>query len=157
MIVWLLIYFQPFAFSLSENDRSLFIQQMLHFVYILAPIDVREIKNARLLFEETLNSIYSWIVSMILLVFLRLAKIYFTRSSKTPREIFQDLTQRAFLQQTPMRNESERSRSPVRPATVQYDTCCQGRATAIYIDKVSRFFFPFSFLILNVVYWSTFL
>ncbi|OAD52008.1 Glycine receptor subunit alpha-2 [Eufriesea mexicana] len=58
---------------------------------------------------------------------------------------------------TPMRNESERSRSPVRPVTVQYDTCCQGRATAIYIDKVSRFFFPFSFLILNVVYWSTFL
>lgn len=59
--------------------------------------------------------------------------------------------------QTPMRNDSERNRSPVRPATVQYDTCCQGRATAIYIDKVSRFFFPFSFLILNVVYWSTFL
>ncbi|KOC68217.1 Glycine receptor subunit beta [Habropoda laboriosa] len=58
---------------------------------------------------------------------------------------------------TPMRNDSERSRSPVRPVTVQYDTCCQGRATAIYIDKVSRFFFPFSFLILNVVYWSTFL
>ncbi|XP_006571289.1 glycine receptor subunit alpha-4 isoform X2 [Apis dorsata] len=58
---------------------------------------------------------------------------------------------------TPMRNDSERNRSPVRPATVQYDTCCQGRATAIYIDKVSRFFFPFSFLILNVVYWSTFL
>lgn len=62
-----------------------------------------------------------------------------------------------FSRQTPMRNDSERNRSPVRPATVQYDTCCQGRATAIYIDKVSRFFFPFSFLILNVVYWSTFL
>lgn len=62
-----------------------------------------------------------------------------------------------FFGQTPMRNDSERNRSPVRPATVQYDTCCQGRATAIYIDKVSRFFFPFSFLILNVVYWSTFL
>lgn len=42
---------------------------MLHFVYILAPTDVREIKNARLLFEETLISIYSWIVSTILLVF----------------------------------------------------------------------------------------
>ncbi|CAB0031762.1 unnamed protein product [Trichogramma brassicae] len=40
---------------------------------------------------------------------------------------------------------------------VQYDTCCEGRATAIYIDKVSRFLFPFAFFILNVVYWSTFL
>ncbi|XP_043283040.1 glycine receptor subunit alpha-2 isoform X3 [Venturia canescens] len=59
---------------------------------------------------------------------------------------------------TPMRSDSERNRSPVRPPpTVQYDTCCQGRATAIYIDKFSRFFFPFSFFILNVVYWSTFL
>ncbi|KAK0168581.1 hypothetical protein PV327_002364 [Microctonus hyperodae] len=57
---------------------------------------------------------------------------------------------------TPMRPES-RNRSPVRPVTVQYDTCCSGRATAIYIDKFSRFFFPFSFFILNVVYWSTFL
>ncbi|XP_034944574.1 glycine receptor subunit alpha-4 isoform X1 [Chelonus insularis] len=57
---------------------------------------------------------------------------------------------------TPMRPGS-RNRSPMRPLTVQYDTCCHGRATAIYIDKFSRFFFPFSFFILNVVYWSTFL
>lgn len=39
----------------------------------------------------------------------------------------------------------------------QYDTFCNGRETALYIDKFSRFFFPFSFLILNIVYWSTFL
>ncbi|XP_073835081.1 histamine-gated chloride channel subunit 1 [Musca autumnalis] len=39
----------------------------------------------------------------------------------------------------------------------QYDTCCQGHATALLIDKFSRFFFPFSFLILNIVYWTTFL
>ncbi|XP_045518617.1 glycine receptor subunit alpha-4-like [Pieris brassicae] len=39
----------------------------------------------------------------------------------------------------------------------QYDTFCNGRETAIYIDRFSRFFFPFSFFILNVVYWSTFL
>ncbi|XP_012059451.1 PREDICTED: uncharacterized protein LOC105622646 [Atta cephalotes] len=57
---------------------------------------------------------------------------------------------------TPMRPDTERSRSPTRQSTIQYE-CCQGRATAIYIDKVSRFFFPFSFFILNVVYWSTFL
>lgn len=55
-----------------------------------------------------------------------------------------------------MRPES-RSRSPTRPLSVQYDTCCAGRATAIYIDKLSRFFFPFSFFILNVLYWTTFL
>ncbi|XP_036141819.1 glycine receptor subunit alpha-3-like isoform X2 [Monomorium pharaonis] len=58
---------------------------------------------------------------------------------------------------TPMRSDAERSRSPTRPPMVQYEQCCEGRATAIYIDKVSRFFFPFSFFILNVVYWSTFL
>ncbi|XP_075145490.1 histamine-gated chloride channel subunit 1 isoform X2 [Haematobia irritans] len=39
----------------------------------------------------------------------------------------------------------------------QYDTFCQGHATALFIDKFSRFFFPFSFLILNIVYWTTFL
>ncbi|XP_063219738.1 glycine receptor subunit alpha-3-like isoform X2 [Bacillus rossius redtenbacheri] len=39
----------------------------------------------------------------------------------------------------------------------KYDTFCHGRETALYIDKFSRFFFPFSFFILNVVYWSTFL
>lgn len=45
-----------------------------------------------------------------------------------------------------------------RPSMVpQYDTFCNGRETALYIDKFSRFFFPFSFLILNIVYWSTFL
>ncbi|XP_049807183.1 glycine receptor subunit alpha-4-like [Schistocerca nitens] len=51
-------------------------------------------------------------------------------------------------------------RSPMRPITAQmpqYSTFCHGRETALYIDKVSRFFFPFSFFILNVVYWSTFL
>ncbi|XP_065166206.1 glycine receptor subunit alpha-2 isoform X1 [Atheta coriaria] len=39
----------------------------------------------------------------------------------------------------------------------QYDTFCSGRSTALCIDQFSRFFFPFSFFILNVVYWSTFL
>lgn len=39
----------------------------------------------------------------------------------------------------------------------QYDTFCHGRSTALCIDQFSRFFFPFSFFILNVVYWSTFL
>ncbi len=53
------------------------------------------------------------------------------------------------------------ARSPLRaqsvPTVPQYDTCCNGRETALYIDKFSRFFFPFSFFILNIVYWSTFL
>lgn len=44
-----------------------------------------------------------------------------------------------------------------RPSLPQYDTFCAGRATALYIDKFSRFFFPFCFFILNIVYWSTFL
>ncbi|KAJ8923579.1 hypothetical protein NQ315_010158 [Exocentrus adspersus] len=39
----------------------------------------------------------------------------------------------------------------------QYETFCDGRSIALCIDQFSRFFFPFSFLILNVVYWSTFL
>lgn len=39
----------------------------------------------------------------------------------------------------------------------QYDTFCHGRETALFIDRFSRFFFPFSFFILNIVYWSTFL
>lgn len=42
-------------------------------------------------------------------------------------------------------------------AQPQYDTFCHGRSTAVFIDQVSRYFFPFSFFILNVVYWSTFL
>ncbi|XP_058795118.1 glycine receptor subunit alpha-2 isoform X2 [Phymastichus coffea] len=64
---------------------------------------------------------------------------------------------------TPIRGaaaDSERRGSPSRSQAAQspqYDTCCEGRATAIYIDKLSRFLFPFAFLILNVVYWSTFL
>ncbi|KAJ9581097.1 hypothetical protein L9F63_023718, partial [Diploptera punctata] len=54
---------------------------------------------------------------------------------------------------------SPNGRSPIRsvPTIPQYATFCNGRETALYIDKVSRFFFPFSFFILNVVYWSTFL
>ncbi|XP_045481600.1 glycine receptor subunit alphaZ1 isoform X2 [Harmonia axyridis] len=39
----------------------------------------------------------------------------------------------------------------------QYETFCNGRSIALCIDKFSRFFFPFSFLILNIVYWCTFL
>lgn len=44
-----------------------------------------------------------------------------------------------------------------RPSLPQYDTFCNGREIALFIDKMSRFFFPFSFFILNVVYWTTFL
>lgn len=95
-------------------------------------------------FCQNIPSFYSWIDPVKLFSSSRENSWFIHRQS-------------LFSRQTPMRNDSERNRSPVRPATVQYDTCCQGRATAIYIDKVSRFFFPFSFLILNVVYWSTFL
>lgn len=53
------------------------------------------------------------------------------------------------------------ARSPLRaqsvPTVPQYDTCCNGRETALYIDKASRFLFPFAFFILNIAYWSTFL
>lgn len=50
-------------------------------------------------------------------------------------------------------------RSDHRPSVVmpQYETFCNGREVALFIDKMSRFFFPFSFFILNVVYWTTFL
>lgn len=44
-----------------------------------------------------------------------------------------------------------------RPSLPQYDTFCSGREIALFIDRMSRFFFPFSFFILNVVYWTTFL
>ncbi|XP_025409030.1 glycine receptor subunit alpha-4 isoform X2 [Sipha flava] len=55
-----------------------------------------------------------------------------------------------------------KNRSPIRSmatvATVpQYPTFCNGRAIALYIDKFSRFFFPFSFFLLNVAYWTSFL
>lgn len=51
------------------------------------------------------------------------------------------------------------SKSDHRPSTAgpQYDTFCSGREVALFIDQMSRFFFPFSFFILNVVYWTTFL
>lgn len=50
-------------------------------------------------------------------------------------------------------------RNDNRPTIVgpQYDTFCNGREIALFIDRMSRFFFPFSFFILNVVYWTTFL
>lgn len=53
----------------------------------------------------------------------------------------------------------EEFRNPAdhRPSLPQYDTFCNGREIALFIDRMSRFFFPFSFLILNVVYWTTFL
>ncbi|XP_055923097.1 glycine receptor subunit alpha-2 isoform X2 [Eupeodes corollae] len=47
-----------------------------------------------------------------------------------------------------------RSESMVEP---QYDITRNGHPTAIYIDTFSRFFFPFSFFILNIAYWTTFL
>jgi hypothetical protein len=50
-----------------------------------------------------------------------------------------------------------RNRNRTVPTIPQYRTFCHGRETALFIDKMSRFFFPFSFFILNVVYWSTFL
>ncbi|XP_017782281.1 PREDICTED: glycine receptor subunit alpha-4 isoform X2 [Nicrophorus vespilloides] len=49
------------------------------------------------------------------------------------------------------------TRSRLGSSQPQYDTFCNGRSTALCIDQFSRFFFPFSFFILNVVYWSTFL
>jgi hypothetical protein len=38
-----------------------------------------------------------------------------------------------------------------------YTNFCSNREVALAIDKISRVFFPFSFCILNVVYWTTFL
>lgn len=34
---------------------------------------------------------------------------------------------------------------------------CYGKEAALCIDMFSRYFFPFSFFILNAVYWSVFL
>ncbi|KAK4871716.1 hypothetical protein RN001_015840 [Aquatica leii] len=56
--------------------------------------------------------------------------------------------------------ETNNFRAVERPcfeSQTQYDTFCHSRSTAICIDQFSRFFFPFSFFILNVVYWCTFL
>lgn len=53
--------------------------------------------------------------------------------------------------------EDEFKSNDHRPSLPQYDTFCHGREIALFIDKMSRFFFPFSFLILNLVYWTTFL
>lgn len=43
------------------------------------------------------------------------------------------------------------------PTGPQYVTFCNGKPVAIYIDKVSRLLFPFSFVVLNVLYWTSFL
>lgn len=47
-----------------------------------------------------------------------------------------------------------RSHSPGVPQYVVHR--CTGKDIAIYIDKFSRFFFPFAFFILNVSYWTTY-
>ncbi|CAG0894370.1 unnamed protein product [Darwinula stevensoni] len=39
----------------------------------------------------------------------------------------------------------------------QYVTMCDGKEVALLIDKISRLFFPVSFIVLNLVYWTTFL
>uniref|UniRef100_A0A1B6DKK2 Glycine receptor subunit alpha-4 n=1 Tax=Clastoptera arizonana TaxID=38151 RepID=A0A1B6DKK2_9HEMI len=43
------------------------------------------------------------------------------------------------------------------PPVPQYPTFCNGREIALSIDQFSRFFFPFCFLLLNVIYWTAFL
>ncbi|XP_046682559.1 glycine receptor subunit alpha-4-like isoform X2 [Homalodisca vitripennis] len=48
-------------------------------------------------------------------------------------------------------------RASILPPLPQYPTFCNGREIALSIDQFSRFFFPFSFFILNVVYWTSFL
>ncbi|XP_026688718.1 glycine receptor subunit alpha-4 [Diaphorina citri] len=50
-----------------------------------------------------------------------------------------------------------RSRSITIPQVPMYPTFCNGREIALYIDKFSRFFFPFSFFVLNILYWTSFL
>ncbi|XP_068223086.1 uncharacterized protein [Palaemon carinicauda] len=47
-----------------------------------------------------------------------------------------------------------RSRSPGVPQYVVHR--CTGKDIALYIDKFSRFFFPFAFFVLNVSYWTTY-
>ncbi|ODN03773.1 Glycine receptor subunit alpha-2 [Orchesella cincta] len=41
--------------------------------------------------------------------------------------------------------------------TANFTNFCSNREIALGIDRVSRFFFPFAFVVLNVVYWCTFL
>ncbi|XP_071549509.1 uncharacterized protein [Panulirus ornatus] len=47
-----------------------------------------------------------------------------------------------------------RSHSPGAPQYVVHR--CSGKDIAVYIDKFSRFFFPFAFFVLNVSYWTTY-
>lgn len=46
---------------------------------------------------------------------------------------------------------------PPPPPGPQYVTFCNGREVALFIDQWSRLFFPIAFIILNLVYWITFL
>merc|ERR1712136_557980 len=39
----------------------------------------------------------------------------------------------------------------------KYVTVCQDLEVARFIDRCSRYIFPFSFMVLNVVYWTTYL
>jgi len=39
----------------------------------------------------------------------------------------------------------------------RYIPVCQGLEFARFIDQISRYLFPFSFLVLNIVYWTTYL
>ncbi|XP_054257844.1 glycine receptor subunit alpha-2-like isoform X3 [Macrosteles quadrilineatus] len=48
-------------------------------------------------------------------------------------------------------------RASILPSLPQYPTFCNGREIALSIDQFSRFFFPFSFFVLNIVYWTSFL
>ncbi|XP_065219591.1 glycine receptor subunit alpha-3 isoform X2 [Planococcus citri] len=50
-----------------------------------------------------------------------------------------------------------RSAAPSAAAGPQYVTFCHGKAVAVCIDKFSRVFFPFSFVVLNIAYWTAFL
>lgn len=56
-----------------------------------------------------------------------------------------------------LHSDDDMKGSEQRPSLPQYDTFCNGREIALFIDRMSRFFFPFSFFVLNIVYWTTFL
>ncbi len=59
---------------------------------------------------------------------------------------------------TRMRFRSK-STSPARhqQSAPKYVTSCYGREVALFIDKWSRLFFPLAYLILNIVYWTTYI
>ncbi|XP_076333144.1 glycine receptor subunit alpha-2-like isoform X2 [Tachypleus tridentatus] len=103
-----------------------------------------------------------WMSSCTVFVFMSLLEFAivnhtmgYTGTNKMMRGFSAEDIDAKVLRCVPNGEYSRRCGSPS-PAPRMRRTCCKGIEVAITIDKFSRYFFPLSFVVLNIVYWMTY-